>query len=167
MRAVGAIVGAVTLASAGILGAPSATAQTFGFELNGTYSFLSNGDWAKTNDVFKPEAVVRDVWHMTSSCTTTILCTGQISSEEGWTAPLKFLADHWVASRDIPNWAPCPSGGAATGHQLFFFYGVNNNGQNTRSAELLAGHSNTHTDSGSCGKNLGLVIDIPMRLERI
>jgi len=168
MRAVGAILGAAALTSIGAFGAtPSAQAQTFGFEVNGTYSFLSNGEWAKNNEIFHDEPVVRDTWHISSTCTTWIACTGQITSDQGWTAPLKFLADHWVATRDIPDWAPCEAGGAATGHQMFWFYGVDENGQNSRSTDLMAGKDMTHTDSGSCGRNKGLFVDVPMRLERI
>jgi hypothetical protein len=44
MRVVGAILGAVALSAiTALVVLPSAHAANFGFELNGTYSFLSNG----------------------------------------------------------------------------------------------------------------------------
>ncbi|CAN5118854.1 hypothetical protein BH09ACT8_BH09ACT8_62440 [soil metagenome] len=149
------------------IGSIPAHASTLGFELNGTYSFLSNGEWAKSNDVFRDEPVVRSTWQISSSCTGPSTCTGQISSDQGWTIPLKFSVDRWIASREIPNWAPCDTGGAVTGHQRFTFYGTNDQGQNIKSTDLLAGTDITRTDSGSCGKNLPLDIVIPMRLEQL
>ena len=141
MRVVGAILGAVALSAIrALVVLPSAHASNFGFELNGTYSFLSNGEWAKA----------------TTPCTT-----------NRWTAPLKFTVDRWIVHRELPNWAPCETGGAVTGHQAFMFYPVDDDGQISRNTDLLAGTDITRTDSGSCGKNLPLNIVIPLRLQRI
>ena len=117
MRSVGVMAGVVACAATVLTGqAPVASASDYGFELNGTYSAVSNGEWAKHNDSFTPEGVKRDVWRMSSSCESTNRCDGTITSlNEGWTIPLRFLNDHWVAPRTIPNWAPCETGGAATG----------------------------------------------------
>jgi hypothetical protein len=168
MRVVGAILGAAALSTLGTIGtAPAAHASTFGFELNGTYSFLSNGEWAKSNDVFHNEPVVRATWQISSSCSRPSACTGQVTSDQGWTAPLKYSEDRWIVKRDLPNWGPCETGGAATGHQMLTFYGVDDNGQNTGNTDLLAGRDTTRTDSGSCGRSLPLNIVIPMRLQRI
>ncbi len=173
MRIVNVIAGATALTAAGLGGATSfsapANASNYGFELNGTYEVLSNGEWAKSNQVFKDEPVVRSIWQISSECSTPYKCTGTVVSNQGWTAPLVFNADRWLVDHDIPNWAPCEpgSGPAATGHQLFLFYGTDSNGQNTRSTDLLAGKDITSTDSGSCGRNPPLFIDIPLRLTRI
>jgi len=172
MRSLEAMIGvAVSVTTVSVFGVatgtPPATASNYGFELNGTYNVLSNGEWAKSNEVYRPEAVKRDVWKMSSSCENTNTCEGQITSlNEGWTIPLMFRNDHWIAPRDIPNWAQCESGSAATGHQLFWFYGVDEAGLNNRSTEILAGKETTFTDSGSCGKNLGLTIELPLRITR-
>ena len=49
--------------------ATPAYASNYGVELNGTYRVISNGDWAKTNEVFIDEQTVVQTWTMTSSCT--------------------------------------------------------------------------------------------------
>jgi hypothetical protein len=168
MRVVVAILGAVALSTLGTIAAtPAAHASTFGFELNGTYSFLSNGEWAKSNDSYHNEAVVRSTWQISSSCSSSAACTGQVTSDQGWTAPLVYRDSTWVVRRELVNWAPCETGGAATGHQVLLFYGVDDNGLNTGSTDLLAGTDSTTTDGGSCGKNLPLKIVIPIRLQRI
>jgi hypothetical protein len=168
VRIIGAVVGVIALIMVTALGSiPAAHASTFGFELNGTYSILSNGEWAKSNDSFHKEPVVRAIWKISSTCDSPSACTGQVDSDQGWTAPLKFSADSWIVKRDLPNWAPCETGGAVTGHERFSFYGVDDKGQSTGSTELLAGNDTTRTDSGSCGKSLPLNIVIPMRLQRL
>jgi hypothetical protein len=168
MRVVGAILGAVALSALAMIGTPPAAhASTYGFELNGTYSFLSNGEWAKSNDSFHNEPVVRATWKISSSCSSTAACTGQVTSDQGWMAPLEYRDSTWRVSRELTNWAPCETGGAATGHQLLLFYGVDDDGRNTGNVDLLAGSDSTITDSGSCGKNLPLKIVIPIRLQRL
>jgi hypothetical protein len=168
MRVVGAILGAAALSTIGTVSAePSAHASNFGFEINGTYSFLSNGEWAKSNDSFHDEAMVRATWQISSSCTSVSACTGEVTSDQGWTAPVKFTVDRWIIHRELANWAPCETGGAATGRETFMFYPVDDDGQVAKSTDLLGGTDITRTDSGSCGKNLPLNIVIPIRLQRI
>jgi hypothetical protein len=168
MRVVGAILGAAALgAFATVMVQPSAHASDFGWELNGTYSFLSNGEYAKSNDSFHDEAVVRATWQITSTCTSPSACSGEVTSDQGWSAPLKFTVDRWIVHRELPGWAPCETGGAATGHQTFTFYPVDDNGQILKGGDLLGGFDRTYTDSGSCGKNLPLNIQIPMRLQKV
>ena len=168
MRVLGAILGATTLTATGLFStAATAAASDFGFEINGTYAFLSNGEWAKSNEVFNPQPVVRATWQVSSTCTSTARCEGQVTSDQGWSAPMRFTVDRWLVTQDLPNWAPCGDGTAATGHQMFLFYGMDDNGQNTRNTDLLGGRNLIKTDSGSCGRNRGLVMEIPMRLTRI
>jgi hypothetical protein len=125
MRVVGAIPGAAALSAIGTIAVhPAAHASNFGFELNGTYSFVSNGEWAKSNDSFHDEAVVSATRRISSGCTSPSACTGEINSDQGWTAPLKFTVDRWIVHRELPNWVPCETGGAVTGHQTFTFHGV-------------------------------------------
>jgi hypothetical protein len=168
MRVVGALLGAVALSVAGmVIVEPSAHASDFGFELNGTYSFLSNGEWATSNDSFHDEAAVRATWQISSTCSSPSACTGEVTSDQGWTAPLKFTVDRWIVHRELPGWAPCETGGAAFGHQTFMFYPVDDDGQVLQGSDLLGGFDRTYTDSGSCGKNLPLNILIPMRLRKV
>lgn len=60
MRGVEVAAGAIaTIAVLGSLGtATPAHASNYGVELNGTYRVISNGDWAKTNEVFMDERTV-------------------------------------------------------------------------------------------------------------
>ena len=153
MRAVEAT--AVVLAAIAVVGsvgtATPAHASNYGIELNGTWRVVSNGDWAKTNEVFINEPTVVQTWTMTSSCTSPLTCTGQVSSDQGWTAPLRLGGDGsppdgaWFVNHVVPNWEPCPDGTAATGRQEFMFWGVDElTGQrNMKIVNLLAGQDAT------------------------
>lgn len=194
MRGVEVAAGAVAaLAVVGSLGtATPAYASNYGVELNGTYRVISNGEWAKTNEVFIDEQTVVQTWTMTSTCTSPITCTGEVTSDQGWTAPLRLgggpgspdaVGDFWVVDRDIPNWEPCPAGydypgarivtGAegtsAPGHQKFMFWGVDpaTSQRNMKMVDLLAGRDTTKGPSGACGINKPLVIEMPVRLEKL
>src|SRR3712207_1590685 len=101
------------LALTGSLGtATPAYASNYGIELNGTYRVTSNGDWAQTNQVFIDEQTVIQTWTVTSSCVSPIECTGEVRSDQGWTAPLRFGGPGsppdgaWVVNREVPNWEP-------------------------------------------------------------
>ena len=80
MRAVEMTV--VALAAIAVVGsvgtATPAHASNYGVELNGTYRVTSNGDWAKTNDVFINEPTVVQTWTMSSSCTSPHTCLSLI-----------------------------------------------------------------------------------------
>src|SRR5205823_973649 len=91
MRAVEVTAGALAIAVVGSLGmATPAHASNYGVELNGTYRVTSNGDWAQTNQVFIDEKTVVQTWTVSSSCTSPITCIGEVTSDQGWTAPLKL-----------------------------------------------------------------------------
>jgi hypothetical protein len=147
----------------------SAFASNFGVELNGTYRVLSNGDWAKSNDVFLDEKTVVQTWTVASSCTSPISCTGTVTSDQGWSAPLSTTGDYWIVDRVIENWMPCPDGTAAPGAQNFKFWGWDpvNSYRNLKIVDLLAGRDRTLAASGACGVNRPLVIELPMRLEKL
>lgn len=171
MHAVGVVggVAATVITLAGNLGAaPQAHAKTFGTELNGTYRVSSNGQWAKTNDVFIDEKTNIQTWTITSSCVSPIECTGEVRSDQGWTGPLR-LDDFWYVEHDIPDWAPCPDGTFAAGHQQFILWGVDPaTVERVRpNIQYMAGRDVTKTQSGACGKNLPLVIELPVWIEKL
>lgn len=156
----------VLVASTGM--ASPATATAWGIELNGRYLFTSNGEWAKTNDYFHDEKVVRAVWTVTSVCPSPTKCTGHVVSSEGWEADGFYSEDRWVVRRTVPGWMPCYDGTVADGHQEYRFWPVDANGQRyTTDASTFGGIDETKGASGSCGRNLPLTITIPMRLQRI
>jgi|ERR1700694_873828 hypothetical protein len=160
-------VAAAAAVLAGVGMSPVAHASTYGPELNGTYTVTSNGDWAKTNDVYIDEATVRSTWTISSTCSGPTSCTGQVTSDQGWTAPLRFTEDRWLLDRVIDNWEPCPNGTAAPGYQKYMFWGVDADGQMDPHSNVLAGTDVTHGDSGACGINKPLVIRLPLRVQKV
>lgn len=160
------LIGAVAVALAACV-AP-AHASNYGIELNGTYRVTSNGDWAKTNDVFIDEPTVVQTWTVSSSCTNPTECTGEVRSDQGWSAPIRYVGFYWIVDREVPNWEPCPDGTAAAGFQKFTFWGLSDTGiVDMKNLQMLAGRDVTIGPSGACGINKPLVIQLPLRMERL
>src|SRR5579875_1559336 len=162
MRLVHAMASATLTAGTMILGFDAsawATTDTDALALNGRYQATSDGQWATTNDQFHNEATVTSIWTITSSCTNPMECTGQVTSDQGWTAPLQLVGGNmWRVVHDVPNWEQCGDDRpAATGHQVFRF----------SADEKLAGDDHTVGPSGACGANRWLVIDMPFKLVKI
>lgn len=171
MRAVTVIGGlaATTIATFGSLAAaPSARAGDFGVALNGTYRVSSNGDWAKSNEVFMDEKVKVQTWTVSSDCVSPIECTGEVKSDHGWTAPLEYNTGYWQVHVDIDHWSPCPDGTIAPGHETFRLWAIDPfTTERISGTEYLVGRDITKTDSGACGKNQPLVIELPVYMEHI
>jgi hypothetical protein len=171
MRSVGAITTAMLMAATafgGLATAPSARASTDDVPINGTYRATSIGGWAKTNDQYANEPTVTSTWTIRSSCTTFLECTGTMTSDQGWSAPL-YTHDGtiWYVKRDVPHWERCPDGTAYTGHQTYYFYAVNSEGMTQLGSPTLAGKDTTIGPSGACGQNQWLEIELPLRLDKI
>ena len=81
--------------------------------LNGTFTATSNGEWAATNDVFHNEQSVRSIWTISTQCSYPTECTGTVTSDFGWTAPIYQTGGEWYVKRVIPNWMPCFDGSVA------------------------------------------------------
>lgn len=128
------------------------------YAVNGTYTAVSDGQWSRTNDRFHDEAIVTSAWTITSTCPNPYACTGTVTSDQGWSAPTHSTAGMWYVSRDLPNWEPCPDGGAAPGHEVYKFYVLD--------ASTLLGADKVIGASGGCGKNLPLVIEMPFKLTK-
>lgn len=127
--------------------------------LNGTYRATSDGQWATTNEQYHTEATVTSIWTISSSCVNPMECTGQVTSDQGWSAPLQLVGGSmWKVVHDVPNWEQCASDlPAATGHQVFRF----------STDETLTGDDHTVGPSGACGVNKWLVVDMPFKLVKI
>jgi hypothetical protein len=149
-------------------GAASADAQSSA-PLNGRFLAISNGDWAQTNDSYRNEAVVRSTWTISSTCTQGDECSGQVTSDLGWTAPLRKQNDTWIVDRDLPDWEPCADGTTAPGHQKIRFWRVNADGSQDYSGQspIFAGEDKTVGLSGACGINKWLAIRMPFSLQQI
>jgi hypothetical protein len=160
---------AVALAGISSFGAAPALAHASDdLAINGSYAVTSIGQWAKTNDVYRNEAVVRSTWTITSTCTSLSDCAGQVTSDQGWTAPMRTKYSEWRVERTIKNWEPCPDGTAADGHQLLRFYPVDDRGQLAiHGSTTLAGEDKTVAASGACGINIPLVISMPLKLTQV
>jgi hypothetical protein len=167
-RSLGTVSSAAAMASLviGGLGTPAARAE--GNPINGTYIATSVGEWAKTNEVFHDEATVRSTWTITSSCETYQHCSGQVTSDQGWSAPL-YMYDGtlWYVRRDVPHWEECPDGTAVIGSQTFTFYPAGPDGLQQPGSSTLAGQDKTVGPSGACGINRWLVVQMPFRLDKI
>lgn len=169
MRSMGAVANATLMATIVIanLGTPP-SARADGNPINGTYIATSVGEWAQTNTVFRDEATVRSTWTITSSCSNAEDCTGQVTSDQGWRAPLTMDdGTLWYVRRDVPNWEVCEDGTAVTGHQTFFFSAVGPDGMPIPVSSTLAGLDKTIGPSGACGMNRWLTIEMPFRLDKI
>jgi hypothetical protein len=164
-----ATLAAATLLTVGCLaGGPTARASEDALALNGTYRATSLGGWAKTNDTYHDEPTVVSTWTITSTCTTAQDCTGTVTSDQGWSAPLTVRDGAlWHVAHDVPNWEQCPDGSSYPGHQLYFFYPVDTYGQLQLGSSTLAGTDRTLGPSGACGRNQWLVIEMPFRLDRV
>ncbi len=108
MRTVSLITGvaATALAAIGSLTAtPLAHASNFGIELNGTWRASSNGQWARTNEVYMDEPSSSRLDHRLQ-LVSPIECTGTIKSDGGWTACCAAVG-FWTANA-VPPLASLP-----------------------------------------------------------
>lgn len=144
------------------------------YAINGTYVATSDGSYATTDYAFHNEATVRSTWTITSTCTADVHCTGQVTSDQGWSAPLRTEGKVWYVERDVPNWETCPDGTTFPGHQTFMFYPANANGVTQPGSPYLEGRDKTVGPPFACGRTaLGLgarshlTIVMPFRLDRI
>ena len=157
---------AAALAGA-VLAGPAAPAagDPASWGLNGTYVATSNGEWSKSNDIFHDEASIRSTWTITSTCSYPGECTGTVSSDWGWTAPIYQKSSVWYVKRRVDNWQPCPDGTAAAGLQIFRFYPATRDGTaSDPSSSTLLGDDQTTGVSGSCGSSKVLFISMPFKL---
>lgn len=157
-----AAVGAVALA--GMLNsAPAAASDEWA--LNGTFTATSNGEWATTNEVYHDEKSVRAIWTISTTCSYPSECTGTVTSDQGWTAPIYQTGGMWYVKHTVPDWMPCQDGSTSPGLQVFRFIPITPDGASTDpSSNTLAGEDQTTGVSGACGISLPLFINMPFKL---
>jgi hypothetical protein len=165
MAASAALVAAATVVCVGA--APPARA--YNPAISGTYTATVVGQWARTNTVLHVEQTLRSTWTITSSCTTAQDCSGQVNSDQGWSAPLVMHDGQvWTVKHDIPNWETCTDGSSFTGRDVIFFYPANpETGEFVNGSSALAGWEKTTGPSGACGNNAPLYISQPFRLDQV
>ena len=159
---------AVWITAAAVMGAGNPfTAHATGEEwgLNGTYTATSNGEWAKTNERFRDEASLRSTWTISTACSYPTECTGMVTSDFGWSAPIYKTGGVWYVKRTVDNWEPCPDGTAAAGLQIFRFAPTTPDGsQVDPTSTTLVGEDQTTGPPGACGISKPLFINMPFKL---
>jgi hypothetical protein len=144
---------------------PATASASDKWGLNGTFTATSNGEWATTNDVYHNERSVRSIWTISSTCSYPTECTGTVSSDAGWTAPIYQTGGDWYVKRTIQDWMPCDDGTSAPGLQVFRFHGVTPGGdQSDPTSNTLVGQDETTGQPGACGHSLALYINMPFKL---
>jgi hypothetical protein len=167
-RARGAVAVLAAVAVGGIADGPSAHASDGEWGLNGTYTATSNGEWARTNDVFRDEASLRGIWTISTTCSYPTECTGTVQSDFGWSAPIYMTGGIWYVKRTVPNWEPCPDGTASPGFQVYRFVPVVEDGsQVDPTSTTLAGEDQTTGTPGACGISKPLFINMPFKLVEV
>ena len=160
------VVIAATVLIAGVAVAPPAHAAEWA--LNGTFTATSNGEWARSNDVFHEQQSVRATWTISSECSYPTECTGTVTSDQGWTAPIYQTSGEWYVKHIVPQWMPCQVGPPADGFQVFRFKRMTPNGDNTDpSSNTLIGEDGTTGPSGACGRSLAINISMPFKLVKV
>ncbi|BBY42332.1 Rv2253/PknI dimerization domain-containing protein [Mycolicibacterium celeriflavum] len=148
-----------------VVATPGAHASDDEWGLNGTYIATSNGEWSKTNEVFRDQASLRSTWTISTECSYPTECTGTVASDFGWTAPIYKTGGVWYVKHTVENWVPCPDGTAAPGLQVFRFVPVVEDGSMTDPASTtLAGEDQTTGLSGACGVSKAVFINMPFKL---
>lgn len=156
--------GVLTAAAVGGLCCPVAGASP-SWGLNGTYVATSNGEWAKTNDIFHDEASIRGTWTISTTCSYPSECTGTVDTDWGWSAPIYKKSGVWFVKKTVDNWQPCGDGTAGPGLQVFRFFPSNENATAVDPASTtLLGEDSTTGVSGSCGSSKVVFITMPFKL---
>lgn len=161
--ATGFVAAVATLAVAVIVAvgnAAVASATDCTIPFNGTYTATSDGQWAQTRDSYHDEATVVATWNVTSTCSTFLDCTGNVTSSQGWNAGSFCRAGLWHVVHEVPGWEPCADGTAVTGQQHFTFSSIDNPNEFT-------GWDKTKGPSGGCGINQWQTVKMPFKLVKI
>jgi hypothetical protein len=161
-------VAATAAATATWVTTPHAGASFCDPPLNGTFNAVSDGVWAKTNDVFHDETPLASTWTISTSCTANFPdCAGTVTSSQGWSAPMKCeAAGMWYVRRHLDHWEHCHDGGDAPGDQLYYFSPQLSGAPSYTSIATFTGMDRTVGPSGGCGINMPLVIEIPFKLTK-
>jgi hypothetical protein len=126
--------------------------------LNGAYTATSDGQWAKTNEVFRDQATVVSTWTITSTCTGAYDCKGTVTSDQGWSAEIVYISRMWLVTRTLDSWVKCADGTTPPGKQIYKFY------EDPKSTGRYVGWDTAAGPSGACGINRPLFIEIPFTL---
>ena len=160
---------ALAVSAIAVASAPQAVADNSDYALNGRYSVVSNGEWAKMNERYQDKPSVFSEWTISTTCSTPITCAGKVTSSLGWTEDIyTTTGKNWYVRHAVPNWIPCPDGTTAPGLQVFRFHPeTSSNPDGSATPGVLVGEDVTTGESGNCGRNTSLVLNLPVKLTRI
>jgi hypothetical protein len=160
---------AAAAVAATLVAVPLAGAAFCDPPVTGTFTAVSDGVWAKTNDVFHDETPVNSTWTVDTSCTADFPnCAGRVTSSEGWSASVTCEAGGmWYVRRHLDHWEHCGDGTDIPGEQLFYFSPQLSGAPSFTAVTTFYGQDRTVGPSGGCGINKPLVIEIPFKLTRI
>jgi hypothetical protein len=146
----------------------AADAEYDQYAMNGTFSVVSNGEWARMNDRYQDEPSVRSTWTVTSTCSTAITCAGKVTSTLGWTEDIyTTMGSQWYVKHYVPDWIPCPDGSTAPGLQVYKIYRATDDGMADVKSPNWLGEDETTGVSGNCGRNRSLVLNLPVKITKI
>ncbi|KAA0107491.1 hypothetical protein [Mycolicibacterium sp. P1-5] len=164
LQALTAVGAAVTLI--GITCATTAQAsQDWG--INGTFAMSSNGEWAKINGRYQDQPSERNTWTISTTCISPTECTGTVTSDAGWSAPIYTTNSLWYVKRTIPDWRFCADGAAIEGFQEYKIYPVGTDGHYDGASDEYTGVNRVIGPSGSCGRNQWPVIEMPIYMKKV
>jgi hypothetical protein len=126
--------------------------------LNGVYTATSDGLWAKTNESYHDEATVVSTWTIASTCTGAYDCRGKVTTDQGWEADIVYISRMWFVTRTHNDWMRCAEGATAAGKQIIKFY------EDPKIKGNYVGWDTTTGNSGACGVNRPLFIEMPFTL---
>lgn len=165
---IGAVATALALLFA-VTPTQAACAEYDEYAMNGTFTVVSNGEWARMNDRYQDEPSVHSTWTVTSQCSTAITCAGTVASSLGWTEDIYTTAGNlWYVKHLVPEWIPCPDGTTAPGLQVYRIYRATDEGLAVLShSDLWLGEDETTGVSGNCGRNKSLVLNLPVKITKV
>jgi hypothetical protein len=169
MRPANVIATAAMLTAASLLTAPQSAADDYPqYAMNGTYSVVSNGEWARTNDRYQDEPSVRSTWTVNTTCTSALTCSGKVTSSLGWTEDIYTgIGTLWYVKHYVPDWIPCPDGTRGPGLQVYKFYPATEDGTVLVPSDLWLGEDVTTGESGACGRNRSIVVNLPVKITKV
>ncbi|KGI69127.1 hypothetical protein EU78_18720 [Mycolicibacterium rufum] len=156
-----------TAALAAALVAASPAGANDGWGINGTFATSSNGDFAKVNERFQDQPGERSTWTITTQCVSPTECTGTVTSDKGWSAPIYTTSGLYFVKRVVPNWRFCADGQPVEGLQVYKIYPVGFDGHVDASSDEYTGEDQTLGPSGSCGRNQWPTVRMPFYMKKI